>query len=677
MSEIKIQGPDGSSFSFPVGTAPDVIEGAMKSHYSNYKGAGAKPADPNAPGMLETAARGAADTITFGLADEAFGAGRGVKHLLRGGTFGEGYDEGKAEYLKRGQAASDANPITSVVGQVAGGVVGGVGLAKAGLSATANAINAGRALPAVMMAGAREGAILSGLHGIGSGEGLEGRVVSGAQGAGMGALGGAVAPAVVAGVSTVAKPLIAPIMARLRPDEYARSAIGEGIQRSGSSVDDVAAALTAARADGQTGFTVADALGNSGQRMLSTVARNPNDQRQAVVEALLSRQMDQGRRVASSLQDASGSPLTAAQYEQMLTAQRATQANRNYAPVSTDTTAIDVSPAVAAANRSISPVADNIANAQGAVATDLAARSGIEAGEASIRDPIRQAVKEARSYLASENLTVTNVEKAFRAKTNMDQMIAGATEKGQGGTVAQLVPVRDALDEALARTSPQYATARDAYRTASQPIEAVATGRGLASPRNRTQDSLSTFGALDEPAQRAARIGYFDPLISRAESAAGTMTNSARPFMSQSMREELPAFAAPGQGDLLTRRLGREARMSETAGAALGGSKTADNLADAAELAKFDPGIMTNLMQGRPVAAILAAISKGQNEAKGLPPRVIERIARVMMETNPDEAMRTLRLAQEKKTASDGVRAVASAILGNLSATGTGRLAAR
>lgn len=682
-AEIKVAGPDGSSFAFPVGTPVETIEGAMRSHYATYKA----PAAAKAPderdsllGKVDSVVRGAADTMTFGMADELAAAADATLNPILGtgknaGTWGERFNLNKTKERATDAADADQRGGYRVAGQLGGGVAGGLGLAKAGMSMTANAVNAGKSLPGVIAASAKEGAILGGLHGAGSGEGLEGRLEGGAKGFGMGLALGAATPPLVAGVGMVAKPLVAPIMARLRPDEYAGSAIGEGLKRSGTSVDDIAASLRSAQADGQDAFTVADAMGNAGQRMLSTAARNPHDARQMVVDALLGRQMDQGRRVAGALQDASGSPLTAAQYGEMLTAQRSTDAARNYAPVAADVSAIDVSPAVAVANRSISPAADNVARATGAVPTDLAARSAIEGGEAAIRDPIRQAVKEARSYLASDTLTVTNVEKAFRAKTNIDAMIAKATENGQGGMVAELMPVRDALDEALARTSTQYAGARDAYRTASQPIDAIATGRGMASPRTRTQDNLSTFGAMTKGQQDAARVGYFDTMIARAESAAGTMTNSARPFMSDSMRRELPAFAVPQEVDRLGRRLGREARMSETASAALGGSKTADNLADAAEMAKFDPGIMTSLMRGRPIEAVMAAISKGRNEANGMPPRVIERIAKVLMETNPDEALRTLRLANDKTAASAGVRAVANAILTNLGSAGAGRLA--
>lgn len=686
MADIKIQGPDGSSFSFPVGTAPDVIEGAMRSHYAAYKSpqAAAKP-EPDARdsmlGKVDSFVRGAADTLTFGLADELAAAGNAALNPIlgtgkEGASFSERYAANKAQENATDTADADKRTGYRIAGQLTGGVTGGVGLAKAGLSATANAVNAGKTLPGVIAASAKEGAILGGLAGAGAGEGLEGRATSAATGAAFGGAVGAAAPPVISGVSKVAGALSAPLMARLRPDEYANKAIGEGMKRAGMTADDVAAALATAHLDGQDVFTAADAMGNAGQRMLSTVARNPNDERQAVVEALIGRQMDQGRRVAGALQDASGSRMTASQFTDLASRSRSVDAGINYAPVAAETRAINVSEPVALANRAISPLADISATAQGAVPTDLAARRAVETAEATIRDPIREAVRQARSYLASDTLTVTNVDKAFRAKTNIDTMIAEATEKGRGGVVQALTPVRDSLDEALARTSPQYARARDAYAAASRPIDAVDTGRGMASPRARTDDTLRSFSLLSPDEQHGARIGYFDPMIAKAESAAGTMTDSARPFIADSMRRELPALAAPGQAPVLGRRLGREAQMSETAKAAMGGSKTADNLADAAEMAKLDPGIMTNLMQGRPIQAILAAASQGANEAKGLPPRVIERIAKVLMETNPYEARRVLTLASDKTKKNDGIRAVATAIMTNLGAGTAGRLAA-
>lgn len=72
-AEIKVAGPDGSSFAFPVGTPVETIEGAMRSHYATYKA----PAAAKAPderdsllGKVDSVVRGAADTMTFGMADE-------------------------------------------------------------------------------------------------------------------------------------------------------------------------------------------------------------------------------------------------------------------------------------------------------------------------------------------------------------------------------------------------------------------------------------------------------------------------------------------------------------------------------------------------------------------------------------------------------------------------------
>jgi hypothetical protein len=624
------------------------------------------PAEPDARnnfmGKVDATVRGAADFLSAGMADEiAAGLGTG---------FGFLGDYSKELTRQRGIDKSDGENRFGyrLAGQVAGGIGGGVGLAKSGLSLGSNAINAGRGLPAVMGASAVDGAAIGALQGFGSGEGLDDRAVQAAQGAALGGVVGGAVPAVVAGAQTVGKPLVAPIMARLRPQEYANAAMSDAARRSGMTADDIANAIRGAKADGQGEFMVADALGNSGQRMMTTVTRTPNEMRQSISEQLLGRQMDQGRRVAGALGDASGSPLSASQLDEMLKAQRAADAAKNYAPVKVDTTAIDVSPAVGVANRAISPAADNLAQAAGAVPTDLAARAGIETAEASIRDPIRQALKDARSYLASDRLTVTNVEKAFRAKTNIDDMIADATAQGRGGLVAELKPMQEALDAALARTSKPYAAARDAYSQSSGVIDAIGKGRELAAPRNRTQDVLSTFGAMTPEQQQAARVGFFDPLITQAQQRAGTMSDSARPFTSNAMREQLPAIAAPREAARLERRLGRELTMSETARAALGGSKTADNLADAAEMSKFDPGVITNLVRGRPVDAIMAALSRVGSEAKGMPPRVVEQIGRVLAETNPEAARALLNQASTKGASNDRIRA---AIVNALTASGS------
>jgi hypothetical protein len=622
-------------------------------------------------GKIDTMVRGGADTLSFGLADEIAGLGNTL--VENPGDISVGFDFTRGPFIEgkklekniadqRAIDKADAAERTGerVTGQLLGGVTQGAGLVKNGMSLSANAAKDGASLWRLMGLGSVEGGALGSLQGLGSGEDVTDRMKKAAIGGGLGAVLGGVTPAVIAG----GKEIFDRAMASYGPEAAKDKIMAALLKRSGLTADDLAARLQGAQDDGQNMYMAADALELPGQRVMSTAARTPNDGRKGVVDALLSRQMDQGRRVAADLQDASGSVLTAEQYQQLLRSRRAEDAARNYAPVMEDTSAINVSEPVRLANRAISPVADNLATTRGDLATDLASRAPIEAAERSIRDPIREAVREARSYLASDNLTVTNVEKAFRAKTNIDQMIAKATENGQGGQVEALMPVRDALDEALAATSQQYAAARDAYRTASQRVDAVDTGRELARGRNRVDDTLSTFGALpDEEAQQAARVGYFDPKIAQAETTKGKMPDVARQFTSDSMRRELPSLAYPGRGDQLMRRLARENTMTDTAQTALGGSKTADNLSDIGDSA-LDPGVVSSFISGNWKNAIVSALSQTANAARGMPPSVVEKLIPALMETNPQAAQELFSASAKNIALSDETKAkIVSALI--------------
>lgn len=575
------------------------------------------------------------DEMLFGLPGKAAaGLNAVVRAPFTDKTIGEEYDTLRQQYQNARKQYAEEHPIANTAASIGGAVHGGATLAAGAGNVIGNAAPrlasmANANYGTKMAVDAASGAVQGGLSAYGHDESV-------GAGALLGGVTGGLARPVVdlgSGVVNAAAGLVG-----LGNTGRAQNAIAEALSRSGKSVDDVSDDLARASQDGQPDYWVADSLGKSGQRMLSGIARSPGDQRQVIAEKLTARQMDQGGRVAAALQDASGSPLTASQYKDMLEQSRGTQAKLNYDPVKTDITPIDITEAVRRANKSISPIADNIPAARD-VPTDIAARLGIESGEASIRDPIRDTVKEARAYLASDKLTVTNVEKAFRAKNNIDMMIAKATEKGQGKLVEELMPVQAALDDALARTSKPYAAAREAYRKASQNIEAIDMGRQMAMPRARLEDNLNAFGALpDDAAMRSARVGYFDPLITQAENRAGQMSNSVRPLLSNKMRQELPVMAAPGRSDTLMNRLAREQTMFDTATEALGGSKTADNLADMADIQSFDPAMIGALLSGNIKGAAVNALTKGVNTLQGRNQATRDLIAKALMETGPTRA---------------------------------------
>ncbi len=608
---------------------------------------------------IDAGVRGATDMLTFGFADEmaagmdaalnpVFGTGK------PGATFGERYDQNVEDQRAIDKADSENRFGSRLAGQGVGVVTGGLGLAKAGLSAGANALRSGASLPRVALGTAVDGGVAGGLSGAGAGETLEQRVEGAAMGSLLGIGVGGAAPFAVAGVQAVGKPLLAPLMARLRPDAYANSAVGEALKRSGKGADQVVEALAAARADGQGMFNIADAMGNAGQRMLSTAARVPHDARQEVVEALVQRQAGQGERLAATLADGFGAPDTAAQRAARLTAQRGAAADANYGAARASAGGVDPSSAIAAADDFLKPGAMAVMRNQTGIADDS----------------IEAAVGRARSYLTDGQSVVSDFQSALRAKQEIDAMIEGAKPAVQ----KHLAPIRNALDDALAKASPDYSKARDTFRQQSRAIEAVDAGKSAASPRVRADDSVPAFSRMTADEQSAFRVGYADPVIARVEAASTSpTTNKARLLQTGKSEKEFPAFAEPGRFGLMDRRIRREQTMFDTANTALGGSKTADNLADAADMAQFDPGVIKNLLRGRPIDAAMDAISRLGSEAKGMPPRVVEKVARAMIESDPNAARQILESGAFKAAANDKVRAVVNALLVQSGAGATGR----
>lgn len=611
-------------------------------------------------GMPGSAAMGAADVTTLGFGDEA---AAGAGYLLDRLPGGQHRDYGTILGEIRGdqRAARDENPGSYLAGQIAGALAGGTALANSGLSLSANAIKSGAGLGKTALASGIEGAVLGGIQGAGSGEDLGGRISSAGLGFGLGGALGAGVPLAVAGVQAAARPAIAALTSRFRPQPYAEQALADGLRRSGMSADDVAAVLERAKMDGQDMFTVADAMGHSGQRMLSTVARNPNDMRQTVADTLVQRQMGQGERLSNALAEGFNAPDTAAQRAASLVAQRKALADVNYEAARAVAGPVDVSNAIRAADDVLQPGVTRLANPASNIADDS----------------IEGVVRRAQRLLTDGKSNVVDFSAALRAKQDISDMIEASVRQGKNGQARFLSQINQRLDDALERASPQYRAANDAFRAQSRTIDAVDAGRAAASGRTRAVDNIRAFEAMEPGERMAFRSGYVDPLIARVEnSAIAPTTNKARPLMTDKTGQEFPAFAIPQRADKMGRRIAREQRMFETANAALGGSKTADNLADAAEMAKFDPGVMMNLFRGRPIQAAVDAVARLANEARGMPPAVMDRIAKTLLETNPEAARAMIRQAGGRAARADGRRALANAILLNMSGSAVGRLAA-
>lgn len=131
--------------------------------------------------------RATASGATFGLADEIAAAAQTAVG-----------DEDYASNLAAQRARDEAmDPKARLVGELAGALGTGAGLARQGVTFLRNAP---RTLPSLAGRGAAEGAAYGAAHGFGHGEGAEGRIKEAAKGAALGAATGGTLGAVSRGI---------------------------------------------------------------------------------------------------------------------------------------------------------------------------------------------------------------------------------------------------------------------------------------------------------------------------------------------------------------------------------------------------------------------------------------------------------------------------------------------
>lgn len=552
------------------------------------------------------------DEMLFGLPGKA---AAGMNALIRAPftdkTVGEEYDTIRNQYQNAREQYADEHPIANTAASIAGSIHGGastgrlagnlVGRVAPRLAQAVNASYAGR-MAGDAASGAAQGALSAYGHdqNLGVGAAIGGitgglaRPVISAGGAALRGIGGLV------GVGNTSR---------------AQNAIAQAMLRAGSAPDDIANDLATATAQGQPEYMVADSLGNAGQRMLTGIARSPGDMRQQIAEQLQRRQAGQGRRLQNALVEGFGTPQTQEQTETALTALRRAEADVNYPAARAAAGTVDPSAAIARADEFLGTAGSlphtNIAN-----------------------DSVEGAVNRARSLLTDGNNVVSDFDTAFRAKVELDSMIENGNPTIQG----RLRPIRDELDRALERSSDLYRNARDTFRRQSQDIEAANVGREAAM-RGRVEDTIPRFQAMTRPEQQASfRAGYVDPLIETAQSTPGVMTNKARPLISDATAAEFPAFAAPGQGPQLMDRIAREQRMFDTTRQALGGSATADNAADMADVQGFDPSMISAFATGGFRGAAMHGLQQGVNALNGRNTATRDMIARMLLQSEPTQA---------------------------------------
>lgn len=670
-TDIEVEGPDGSVFAFPAGTAESLMRSTLLRHYQTGAGKGWKdraPAAPAAPDAMETpvdpSLAGVGDLLTkdgqirntvrqeidaekaaglpqdgfgrrflqgatFNAADEALAGLMTVPNMIKRGVgLGDGYAYAKAKEDMRLEDARKEGGISGHVGEALGGTVTGGALTKLGATAIPTLTARLGGVAGTALGGAVDGAALGAVSGFMDGEGGN-RLDEAKRGAVYGGAAGGAFPLALAAAKPVVAPIASNVMARVNPQSYAERQVGRALERSGQAADQVGDRLAQAAAEGQGEYRLLDALDYPGARLGAVVAKNPGEGRTQLREFLNERQQGQSYRLSNALAEGLDAPETAQAAASRMTSARRAMDDEAFGAVRADANPVDVTRAVESIDRTLRP----------GLTGDLNLQNGIA------YDSVEGALARARSLLTDGRSQVVDFEVVQRARGDIADAVEKATRAGEGNKARLLRGVRDALDQELEAASPGFRDAMARSRGAAREVDAIETGR-TAAQRGRTDDKIRTFADMTPAEQTAFRAGYADPLIEQVQRAAEG-ANKARPFTSQAMQTELPAFAAEGRGDTLVRQIGRENEMFANRAEALGNSKTAENLADNADVG-VDAGVIMKLLGGNFVGATKDALMRGAAALNGNTEAVRAHLAKLLMEGDRGKAVTLLlRLGQQ------------------------------
>lgn len=627
MATFEIQGADGKTYQVE---APDMQSAAAAvSGFAQPRGGSSVNREvlPDGHGSALAFGTGAANGASFGFADNIAGAIGGIDSMVRGNGFRRGYDA-TLDIVRDGMAeAQQKHPMAYGTGEVGGAVAPALLAAPIATGRTALG-TAGRAAGIGMAEGAA--------HGAGNADGQD-MAAEAARGGAIGGLTGLAAPAAVAGTRAVGRHLSAPVAGALGVGNTnrARGVVNRAFNRSGKSLDDLNREAAEATAAGQREFVLADMLGSPGQGAASGVARSPGAGSRELREFLEARQLDAGDRTSEFVADALGSTDTAAQRQAALTAERKATADVNYSAAREGARPVDVRGALGVIDSRLGETAD-------------AAGTGFQG------DGIDATFRQFRNRLAADRvpsdidaMELSDFNRTLGVKQDMQDAAEAASRAGRNNEAREINRVVAELDKALEGASDGYRRANDTFRAQSQAIEAVEGGQVAARPGVRADDAIDQFRGMTPDAQDAFRSGLGNQLIGKIESQAPG-ANVALPMMRTRMDRLLQEVA--DDPSKLRSQIARENTMAETRQRAVGGSRTADNLADQEDVQAVDVGVIANLLSGNFGSAGAQLGQKAANAATGRNEATNQAIARMLMSNDPAAVIRPI-LEQQGRSA--------------------------
>jgi hypothetical protein len=593
---------------------------------------------------VEQGLRSARQGVSFGFADELAGLGGGAKAFITGGDFGSGYTSARdRERALSGQFEQD-HPGASLAGNLGGGLLTGLGPAKAA-AAPLNFLS--RAYQS-----AKTGAAVGGLAGFGVGEGdansqlastgrgaatgaiLAPVVTAGLQGASLlgrliprrpvtqtvnvpGATPPPAAPAGSAGATPNSPPATTPVQVTTR--DRALDLVGDTLRRSGQTAEGIEQQLV--RNDDLPGKPeiLADFLGDQGSRRLYTTRTLGGPEASAAVERLATRGEGTAARVSEDVQQATsqrGQSLT--QLEARIDNRRRmgntlyTEAFKHGAVTDPDTIALVQNPRVSAILKKASDRRQQVADLRGETYAPLFRET--DQGPVLARVP--------------------TVEDLHLLKTSLDDDIQQAFKAGEGQLGKALRDFKNQIVGKLEDEVPAYRKARQTYKGDAEIEEAITNGR--ADILRKPVDELRRdFNALSGAEQDAYRSGAIDTILARKVDPKVDSADFARSLWGNADSRNRLQLLVKDEAELvrLARQFEREQRIARTNRGVLGGSPTAMRATD---IEDQTAQTLADVATQGPQGAFVSTVGRWIRRAGGLTEAVADDVAKLLTAENPD-----------------------------------------
>lgn len=586
MAEIRIQGPDGSSFSFPEGTPSDTITAAMAAHYGGASTPPAAPepaAEPYQPAVGiagkselrdETAAAigGALEGIPI-IGGALREGGNKFGAFLRSQYYDMPYDQALDQIRAETGQAAEQNPVADFGGQVAGAIAPMAALAATTGGASLLGVSQS-SLPMRAGMAALSNSAISGLdakaRGGDAADTLTAMGISGTLGGAI-PLAGAAARSAYGAVSNTVGGMV---RGAVNPEKQAGLRVGRAIMRDRSSGQDVLKAADEATAttNGQQLLNV-DRGGELTRALARSAANQSPEARATITKVADDRWAAQGDRTARTFRRIMGGDVDDIQTQENLkVAARAFNKPRYDAAYNSpaaqsvwdaDLQQLMQSPTVQAAV---------------AKATTTGADKTALTGGKTIRNPFvfgRGSVKLRQNPDGST--AVPSLQFWDEVQRNL-RKASDALGPKEAAAKADIEGLRRALNQKLDTLVPEFGAARGGAAQAFGAEDALEAGKVFARGTRNVPEMEKLVAGLNTFDRKLFETGYASEVMDAIKNT-NDRSSAIRFFKSPEQREKLGMVLGPKRAQELDAYIRVEDAADRIRGA-LGNSTTARQLVE-------------------------------------------------------------------------------------------------